>query len=145
MLSIPKAGWARVSIGDFSSRASYIRDVPVECLKAMISSYENNLPAVMKFDAEGWEYIVVVDDFKTHIISDDCEEGYAFSTIEIKKDDLARELVDDIKLHLNGWAIWDTNIGCCEEWTEEDRRIAQERGSDLLILMAHLSLVSSCK
>lgn len=68
MLSKPEHGWADITIGDWSDRCSYLDDVPIALLSEISCVLETHCPRVLKFDAEGWEYLIVFDDYETHII-----------------------------------------------------------------------------
>lgn len=52
MLTIPKAGWTNVEIGKFKGRASYLTDIPFECLDAFTFALTYNMPMSIWFDAE---------------------------------------------------------------------------------------------
>jgi len=83
-------------------------------------------PVSVKFDAEGWEYIIVFDWTETYIISGK-GDGHTLITIEINRDDLAKDLVSDIHRDLGGWSSWVDYGGM----TDDERN---ERSKDLLIL-----------
>jgi len=115
MLEKPNAGWTKVCIGDFIDRASYITDVPVKCLKAFINGYSSNLPIAINFDAEGHEYLLIVDYYETHIITDEDTEyivnrDYSLISFDVKRNDLAKELINDIESNLEEWVQWDLFI-----------------------------------
>ncbi|MEG1564711.1 MAG: hypothetical protein RR365_13440 [Bacteroides sp.] len=119
MLIEPKYGWVTVSIGNWMDRASYLTDVPIDALDAFISSYNRWQPATIKFDAEGWEYIVVIDDYETYII-DYFHDGNLYdkpvlTTVKISKGELAKELVNDIQSHFDEWVNWCSNDSGTEE------------------------------
>ena len=112
MLSKPEHGWTNVSIGDFKYSASYITDVPVICLKAFINGYPSSLPITIRFDAEGYEYLLIVDYYATHIITDKDagiieNQDYSLISFAINPYDLAKELINDIESNLEGWVQWD--------------------------------------
>ena len=106
MLDTPKHGWSQITIGDWSDRCSYMNDVPSLLLDAIESICRTYHPAAVTLDAEGWEYILVFDSFATHIISDNCDDGYIYTSIDISLAELARELIDDIRRDIDGWAEW---------------------------------------
>lgn len=108
MLSEPSAGWTNVQIGSWSGPASYITDVPTDCLDALINCLEKHNPQCIYCDAEGWEFTIVVSDFETNIIvSDDKNELFTF---DIPAKQLAKELIDDIEKYLGGWISWDAFV-----------------------------------
>lgn len=125
MLKAPYAGWTTIKIGDWSDRASYLTDVPMDILDAFINSYNYWQPAVIKFDAEGWEYTVVIDDYETYIIDylhndegdylDSFEANPTLTIIKVKKKNLAKEVLNDIKSNFNSWVEWCSDDGDPEE------------------------------
>jgi len=124
MLSKPEFGWSRITIGDWSDRCSYIDDVPFMLLEAMEESCRCNKPVSVKFDAEGWWYLIIFDDFWTYII-EEADETKLYR-IEIDRDELAKELIADIRKYIDYWTEWD---GYCE-----NADYIEERKKDILIL-----------
>ena len=108
MLTNPEFGWVNVSIGDWSDRASYLTDVPLDILDAFIESYRSFQPATIMFDAEGWEYIIIADDIHTYVIDYlHPIDKYPFLKIfDIHKEDLMREFIDDIDRDYDAWVRW---------------------------------------
>ena len=105
MLSIPKSGWTNVSIAGIEiGPASYIDDVPVMCLQEMIRAISQRLDFCVTFDAEGWEFKVIADDFTAYVIL--CDSETSLKTFNIGKKELARELLHDIGDHLDDWKCW---------------------------------------
>ena len=126
MLTMSKYGWGKIMIGTFSERCSYIDDVPFMLLKGFEESCRTHRPIAMKFDAEGWEYTIVLDLVETHIIME-TDEGYRLITVDVNRDELAKTLVADIRNNLEGWSRW-TDYG---DMTEDE---ADERQKDLSVL-----------
>ena len=124
MLSKPEYGWSRITIGDWSDRCSYIDDVPFELLEALETSCRVNQPVTVKFDAEGWWYLIVFDDFWTYII-EEVDETKLYR-IKIDREELAKELIADIRKYIDYWTEWD---GYCE-----NADYVEERKKDLLAL-----------
>lgn len=104
MLIQPCCGWTTVSIGDFNMRASYLTDVPGDCLNAFIHSFESDLPAAIEFDAEGWEFTLISDFYSTYIILKYDEPKLI--EINIGREQLALELIDDIENNIYLWSQW---------------------------------------
>lgn len=122
MLSKPEHGWTDITIGTFTERASYLDDIPVICLKAMIVAYQNpSIPFCVNFDAEGWEYTVVSNWHETHVFTNknDPEELFLFN---VSCSQLANELVKDIEDDLDGWVMWDCL--CPEDYPERFQKIS---------------------
>lgn len=106
MLKTPWCGWSEITIGDWHDRCSYLDDVPYMLLEAVDDVNRTGRPSAVKFDAEGWEYIIVFDTWETHIISNDAEREHNYYTIEINLKDLTRELIADIRRDLDEWSKW---------------------------------------
>ena len=96
-------GWCDVTVGQFSGRASYVTDVPFDCINAAIFSLTNNTPFAVQFDAEGSDFIVVVDAINAFVISDD--DGLTFYKCDdiIGKDDIALQIYKDISENFDSW------------------------------------------
>lgn len=105
MLSRPKGGWSTITIGSWSDRCSYLDDVPVILLKGFVESCITHRPAAMKFDAEGYEYIIVVDWTATHIITNK-NDDFELITQNIDRDVLATKLIVDIRENIKEWAMF---------------------------------------
>ena len=58
---------------------------------------------MVKFDAEGYEYIIVFDWRETHIISNNSDVGFNYASVKVDIKTLAEELVNDIRNDLNEW------------------------------------------
>ncbi len=127
MLTNPKYGWTNVSIGEFNESASYLTDVPNDCLDAFIYARENCFPAVVYFDAEGYEYYLVASYFESFVtIEKDKLRTYRF---DLDLVDLAKELIDDIEQNIDDWADWQ----CYKEYDENElkrnkRKLEQKIG-----------------
>lgn len=110
MLETPKHGWSKITIGNWSDRCSYLDDVPFKLLNAIKKLYEGHEPVSVRFDAEGWEYIVVFDWHCTHIISEstdeECMNTFNYLFIEVNRDDIAKELISDICRDIDEWSKW---------------------------------------
>ena len=58
-LTINGAGWCTVTFGDFTFSASYLTDVPFDCLKAAIKWLTDRTVFAVNFDGEGETCVVV--------------------------------------------------------------------------------------
>ena len=103
MLSVPKFGWTNVKIGDFSAPASYIRDVGIDCLESIIYALENKRDFCETFDAEGYEYKIISDDYRTYIINEQTNPPSLIINEDMDKHKLALEIFNDIKNNLKEW------------------------------------------
>ena len=74
MFSKPCCGWTDITIKDstnkFNAPASYLTDVPNDCLDAFIQALQNHSSVVIDFDAEGWDYKLVCSAYDTYIIEE---------------------------------------------------------------------------
>lgn len=104
MFSNPKFGWVSVHLGEFQGPASYITDVAFDSMEAMIYALEENKDFIVSFDAEGWEFKVISDDYRTFIIEEKNEvKLYIY---EKNKLELAKELIEDISRDKEDWLKW---------------------------------------
>jgi hypothetical protein len=114
MLSNPKCGWVDViiesnTIEPFVGYASYLTEVPLDCLDNMIFALENYSDFITSFDAEGWMYKVIADEYRTYVIVErDKPELLIFDNKDIF--DLANEIVDDISKDIDEWSRWSCSI-----------------------------------
>lgn len=115
MLSKPVHGWATITIGSWSDRISYLDDAAFLLLDSMILSCKEHQPASVRFDAEGWDYIVIFDWLETHIIEQ--KNTNELISFNIHRDVLAKELVKDIQENIKDWAAF-VDYG---DMTEEDK------------------------
>lgn len=104
MLTKPFAGWTNVEIGDFSAPASYLTEVPIECLDIMINSLRKRIDFCASFDAEGWTYKVISDYYRTYIIIED--DSLELKIIDKDMFSLANELITDIENNIDSWSHW---------------------------------------
>ena len=119
MLSNPKAGWCELEIGDFKGTPSYLTDVPVDLLTAFINYYKNGIGAVF-FDEEGSEFNLLLSNYSAYIIYVDFENKstlYEFPDIDI--DNLAKELITDIKSNIDYWANFYASSSSCMFWSNK--------------------------
>lgn len=128
MLIEPCCGWTTVSIGDFNMRASYLTDVPGDCLNAFIHSFESDLPATIEFDAEGWEFTLISDFYSTFIILKYDEPKLI--EINIDRKELALELINDISQNIDLWSSWQD-----DDSSEENKEYLHKRISYLKTLI----------
>lgn len=126
MLKEPKHGWSQITIGNWSDRCSYLDDVPYLLLEGVEEVCRTGHPVAAKFDAEGWEYLIVFDVYETHIITE-TDSGYFLTTETVQIKSLAEELVADIRRDLKAWSRW-TNYG---DMSEDEM---SEREKDLAVL-----------
>jgi len=129
MLTKPEHGWINLQINDFSERASYMTDIPNECLDAFINALQNSTPAVIFFDAEGWDFHLVASYYCSYIIVD--KDDAKLFTVSKNIHSLAKELYDDIKNNLDDWTNWYLDEADTEEERKGYRRVLEEKLSQL--------------
>lgn len=127
MFTKPEHGWTNLQLGNFSERASYLTDIPIDCLDAFIYALENNSPIAIYFDAEGWDYHLVSSYYESYIIIS--KDGFDLMGIEGNFKDLAKELVNDIEIYFEDWVCWEFSFS--KDEFEERANIINDK---LLIL-----------
>ena len=138
MLEKPYAGWTNIKIKNWSDRASYLTNIHLDFLNSLINSYKNYTVASVKYDAEGWEGIIVIDDYSTYIIKYEDKSGKPYVLeIEIDKDDVSKELIKDIEDNLEEWCAWD--ISGVDE--EQDKKQIKKNKKIILKLISELKKV----
>lgn len=107
MLKTPKHGWSEITIGSWHDRCSDVSDdVPYKLLEAVDYTNRTSNISSVKFDAEGWEYIIIFDTSEVHIITNDFNYGWKYTTIEICLKNLTKDLIADIRKDLEAWSKW---------------------------------------
>ena len=133
MLTKPKHGWVDVELGDFSDRASYLTDIPHDCLDAFTQALKNNEPVVIYFDAEGWDYHLVSSYYDSYIILD--KDSLQVFRIEKNYKDLAKELIEDIEKYIDDWADWMCYRDFNDSEFEQNKRSLESKLVDLKMLI----------
>lgn len=123
MFSKPIHGWTDITIGDFTGRGSYLTDIPMDVLNAFINSLDYSIPASIRFDEEGSEFILVSHYYNTYIILE--REKTELISININYLDLIKEAIKDIEDNLEDWVYW-------ESYYELDNDDAENRRLSLL-------------
>lgn len=123
MLRMPMYGWSQIEIGDFEGSASYLTDVANDCLLAMIHHYETGFDFVTNFDAEGWTFKVIADEYNVFVIED--KDKPVLHTYDKGIDDLAKEIVSDIEKYFDDWIRWDYVV------EEDDEEVLQKEAERL--------------
>mgnify|MGYP001027098604 CR=1 FL=1 len=134
MLSKPEHGWADVEIGDFRGRASYLTDVPNDCLDAFIYALANNAPTVIYFDAEGWEYYLVASYWNSYVITDKDSAEVYYSDLSYRA--LANELIDDIENNIDDWANWMCYRDFDDSELEQNKQVLEGKLQKIKMLLS---------
>ena len=92
-------------------------DVPVDLLTAFIDYYKKGIGAVF-FDEEGSEFNLLLSNYSAYIIYCGNESAlYEFPDIDI--DNLATELITDIKSNIDSWANFYASSSSCLFWSNK--------------------------
>ncbi len=106
MLGKPEAGWTKVTIGRFEADASYLTNVPVDCLEACIHRVKGKGPLAFVFEAEGpGRFFVLATAYDTVVKWEDDDTPGSCQVIQGVNDvQLVLEIVDDIERYPDIWA-----------------------------------------
>lgn len=121
MLSKPKNGWTTVSIGEFEAEAGYLVDIPFDWLNACLTGLRNKVPITLFINEEGSEEFIVSYYEVTHIVIDRDEKPECMTYRNIDFMDIARAVIEDMKLYFEDWVHWSPYEETDEEW--EKRQI----------------------
>ena len=126
MFTKPVHGWTHIQFSNFSERASYLTDIPNDCLDAFIYALQTNNPAIIYFDAEGFDFHLVSSYYRSYIIKD--KEDNIVDTYVIEKGiiELAKELVNDIEKDFDEWLQWEY-YDDSEEYAETNKEVFKEK------------------
>jgi hypothetical protein len=116
MFTKPEHGWINFTFKEFSERASYETDIPNDCLDAFIYALQNNIPAVVYFDAEGYDYYLLSTKYDTYVIIE--KNKLQVYTINKNIEEIAEELIQDIENNFEDWLNW---MGYEEDYYEKNK------------------------
>ena len=107
MLGFPKYGWTDVHLQDdtgltFDAPASYLTSVHLDTLNAFTNFYKTHNPQSIYYDAEGWDYIVVLDWCNVYVIENKDESKLYNFCLDI--DELGNQVISDIENAFEDWA-----------------------------------------
>lgn len=104
IFSKPKHGWVLINIGEFKGWASYITDVPIDCIKAMKHALVAKTDFVCCFDSEAdGTFKIVSDEYRTFVI-EEAETNRLYVCEDITKQDLANAFVNELTEDI--WGDW---------------------------------------
>ena len=124
MLDTPKHGWSKIHIGAWSDRCSYLDDVPMKLLEAFVRCFRESEPQSVRFDAEGYEYILVFDTYQTYVITS--KDGDELTVLDVDYRTLAAECITDSRRDLDAWAAF--------MYSDANSEVLQQRKDDMLWL-----------
>ena len=130
MLKTPWCGLSEIAIGGWHDRCSYLDDVPYRLLEAVDHTNRTGMPSSVKFDAEGYKYIIVFDMWHVHIINNvnEFDEGWYYNTIDISIKDVIRDLIADIRKDIDGWSKWCSD----SDYETEERKLDLRAWCDVI-------------
>lgn len=103
MITNPEYGWCDFKLGDFLGSPSYITDVAVDLLDAFIGYYTRGY-GVTEFDEEGSNFTLVLTSYNYGVfVIEEKDNAILHDFSDMNVNDLAQELISDIKSNLDGW------------------------------------------
>jgi len=133
MFSKPSNGWTDVIMKEFEGEASYLTDVPMDCLDACVFAIKNKVPFSFFFDEEGSECIITSYGEYTYIIHE-LEETQVYK-LDVPFLTLAAEIAHDIEAYMDEWIHWFTYQ---EEEDLERTAALKQRLGELKELLARI-------
>ena len=125
MLTKPNFGWTRIEIENNILPASYVTDVPMDCLENMILAYRHHIDFCVSLDAEGWTFKIISDEYMTYIIKDYIERELIVCE-EVNIDNLSKELIEDIESNIDDWLLWNYSPEEIEEISEYKKNLLKK-------------------
>lgn len=110
----PKYGWTHIEFNEFKGPASYTTDVPIDVLTGILKYYTAG-SAVICFDAEGWEFYMVLADCTIYIIESKSDDVQFIDKLYSEHDNFTKyikQIVKDIEDYIDDWASFPA---CAEE------------------------------
>lgn len=104
MFSEPKNGWVDINIGEWSNYASYLTNPHYDFFDAFENILGSRRQSCVYMDAEGHEFIVVLDYNCVYIIM--IEETESLKVIQKDIVELAEEFYNDVKRDIEAWVHW---------------------------------------
>lgn len=118
-MNIYGAGWCAIQLGDIYSRASYITDVPGDCLTSIIHAIQSDCDFEVEFNAEGYSFTVRADNTQCYF-NFHAGEHHAFDNMN--KYDLALQIYKDINNDFSRWL----NFYCGKSDLSESLNVLKE-------------------
>lgn len=135
MLERPQDGWTHIVLGKDRYRASYLTDIPMDCVTSTIIALKYGLPFCVDFDTEGEYFVILCSSY----ISNEVEVIYygektELRTYPIKLVELAREIYVDVNDNFDDWVLWNFDDEEDEE-TCTYRNLLREKLNELKSLI----------
>lgn len=104
MITNLKHGWGKLEFAGFEGYFSYIRNSLPLFLQALQNTVIENEPQAVSFDEEGSEFILVLDEFTSYIISE--RDSTALYKEEKNIIEIIKEVLEDMnKETVMEWAM----------------------------------------
>ena len=100
----PYAGWCQIHIGEFHGNASYLTDVPMQFLDSFELFSNNYATPVLSFDEEGSDFIIIVDEYTTYVISE--RATTKLYKTEVDRRDFIESIIKDIEDNFEEFVRW---------------------------------------
>lgn len=108
MIEKPKYGWTNIKLNYDVYSASYLTDVPTDCLDSLINSFYTDLPFCVNFDTEGSYFTIICSPYiydEVEVIKYENEKILiTYENINFKQ--LCEEIYNDINDNLDDWVNW---------------------------------------
>lgn len=116
MLSSPKYGWTKFSLGSFEVDLSYLTDVCLEWIETCTYGLKNRYPFTVHGFTEPWRLLVTVSYYSVSIIYENDEripeelrdekDSY-FEIHSMTMLDFCKNVYSDINDNFEAWVYWD--------------------------------------
>lgn len=136
ILACPHAGWSTLDFGRCYGNISYLQNGAKDLLK-WILCYLDNHEAVVSFDEEGSEFLVILTPYVTYVITE--RHDTRFYRFEIDAEKLYNKIIKDITDHLDEWAGFDVMTDTKEDFDTEKESNKKELNHLLTSIFNHLN------
>lgn len=106
MLSRPRNGWCILSVSGWQDMASYIEDVPVKLLDGVERVMLDGTVVHIDLDGEDREYLLRLSPEQISVTTCYPGEEVVTRTFNLNIEDIARELIRDVRVCLEDWVDW---------------------------------------
>ena len=122
LFSKPKNGWVNINIGNHTIDASYITDVPMDFLNALISHYKYGTPFSVYVDEEGQEDVICLCGELIIISILNGMEVIDHKTIRVDNVAFINDIIYGIEEYFDSWVDW---------FLDDDEEIMEKRALEL--------------
>jgi len=111
MLGPPKYGWSHLTVGDFEIGVSYLTDVAVDFLTALVN-YQPWAPTCVLCDAEcQGTFYVMLTEYHTFVVGYSWlphdSEKYGLLEYDVSVKEVAGQIYNDVMSNIRDWVHWD--------------------------------------